>query len=129
LVITIELARYGFWLAQRQLLLGPARRSPEEDKADRIARRIPRHHARWCARAAGHPILRRRDRHRDDPADILLVERGNRLAVDPSGRQMEQQIDRPRQPEAGQGLGQLRTDAFQRFDLGEQRIENIGPHH
>ncbi|KAK0359444.1 hypothetical protein LTR94_031283, partial [Friedmanniomyces endolithicus] len=51
-----------------------------------------------------------------------------RHAVDPAGRQMEQQVDDPRNAQPVQRLGQRRADALERLYLGEQRIEDIGSH-
>ena len=37
-------------------------------------------------------------------------------------------VDHPQEIEALEQLGELRTDAFQRLCLREQRIEDFGPH-
>ena len=49
-------------------------------------------------------------------------------ALDRAGRQMVGKVDRARQVEPRQRLGDARPDALQRFDFGEQGIEDFGPH-
>lgn len=44
------------------------------------------------------------------------------------GRQMKGDIDHAGDAQAFERLGKPRPDAFQRRDLGEQRIEDIGTH-
>jgi hypothetical protein len=128
LIILFELARNGARLAQREKLLGVARIGAEEDQSDRIAGRIERDDARRRARRAADAIFGRRDGDGDDRAGIGGIERGHRLAIDPAGGEVEDEIDRALQPEPGQRLGERGADAFQGLHFGEQRIENIGAH-
>ena len=47
---------------------------------------------------------------------------------DRAGRQMVEQVDDPGQAELLELLGDLRPNALQRLDLGEQRVEDLGAH-
>jgi hypothetical protein len=64
----------------------------------------------------------------DHPADIRLVEPVDPLAVDPADRNVKQQVDDAGEAELGERLHQLRPDALQRLDLGEQRVEDVRAH-
>ena len=48
--------------------------------------------------------------------------------LDRAGRQMVEQVDDAGQVEPLELLGDLRPDALQRLHLGEQRVEDVGPH-
>ena len=61
-------------------------------------------------------------------ADVGLVQFRHRLAIEPAGGEMEQEVNRTLEAETRQGLGQAGADTLQRLHFGEQRIENIGAH-
>ena len=57
-----------------------------------------------------------------------LIEIGNRMAADEAFGQVIGEILEPRQAELLERLHQLRPDAFERLDFGEQGIESLGAH-
>ena len=118
LPVKLELTRHQLRLAQWQQLAGIAGVVPEIGQAQIIARVVDSMDTQRSAHAALLVI----DGRHDDPD--LRPRQGIVEPVDPrahhrSGRQMEQDVDHPRQPQSRQRLGQSRTDAFEHLDFGE----------
>ena len=64
----------------------------------------------------------------DDLARRGVVEPVDAVARHDAGRQVKQHVDRARESQFLERLGDGRADALQRGDLGEQRVEQVGPH-
>ena len=86
------------------------------------------------ARPAGTFLLDVREDHERDyariaaPAGVGDVHLGDGEAVRPAGGEVEQDVGDAAQGQALERLGELRADALEALDGGEQRIEEIGPH-
>ena len=122
----IELADDGALLVQRQLLLRPGR-VVEEGQGQRVVVAVAGKDAKRRLARTG-PDLDRRDVEHDDPPEQRRAGGGRSNPIDRPGRQMIGKIDRPREVEPGQRLGDARPNALQRLDFGEQGIEDVGPH-
>ena len=92
-----------------------------------VALYVDRVHIHGAARAA-LAVLYRCHNDGDRLARHCLVEAFDAMARDAARRQMEQDIDNARQPEAFERLGQRRSDAFENGNLSEQRVEQVGAH-
>ena len=128
--IGFELARHGARLAQRQLLLRPAG-IVEIDQRDRVAGGCRRRRsasargpsaARACRTGSG-----RRSRCARS-ATASSARRAHPLDRSRSADGRARSIDPASMPSLASSLATLRPDALQRLDLGEQGIEDFGPH-
>jgi len=127
LAVAVELARDEPWLADRVLLLRPARIA-EISERHIIAARIHRVDAHGTARPRRLPVFARSERDGDDAAHICGIEPLHALAVDPAGREVKQQVDDAREAEPLQRLHQLRPDPLQNLHFGEERVEQLRAH-
>ena len=118
LAVKLELTSHQLRLTQRQQLAGIAGVVPEIGQAQIIPRAVDSVHPQGSAHAA---LLIVDGRH-DDPdlrAGHRVIEPVHPRANHRSGRQMEQDVDHPRQPQSRQRFGQCRADAFEHLDFGE----------
>ena len=128
LAVQVEATRHDFRLADGQQLLHPTRIAAEIDERDAVPGRVLRPHARRAARGGRDAVLLHGQRDGDHPPRIRHHQFVPRETVDMAGRQMKGDIDHARDAQAFERLGEAGPDAFQRRDLGEQRIEDIGTH-
>jgi hypothetical protein len=125
--IGFEFARNRPHLPDRQAPLRPAW-VVEIDEADGVAVAVGGKHALRPAPRTAFASLERLQVE-DHVAVEQVGARGRRAhPLDCAGRQMVQQVDEAAEAELFQQLGDLRPDAFQRLHLGEQRVEDFGPH-
>ncbi len=127
LAIGFELAGDGFRHAHRQLFLRPAG-IVEVDQADRVARAVRGKHPQRPPARARFAQLERRQLENDIVPEQRRARRGRAHPLDRPGRQMIKQVNGAGQAELREQFPDLRPDALQRLDLGEQRIEDFGAH-
>ena len=103
----------------------PAEPCQRADIANRILRQHP---VRPTAPSPRGAVFDGSERNNHLLALAAGIEIGNRLAADEPFGQVVRDILHPRQAELFERLHQLRPDAFQRRDFGEQRVESLGAH-
>src|SRR3546814_18088485 len=88
-----------------------------------IARAVDRLDPEGRARRSARAIVLRGHVDDDRLARLRLIEPVDRNARDEAGRQVEQQVDPAFEPQPGQRLGELRPDAL---EVGQRGQEPIG---
>jgi hypothetical protein len=97
-------------------------------RADIARRVLCQHTIRPAASGARAAVFDGSERNDHLLALVAVVEIGNRApAYEAFGQVIGHVLD-PREPEPFKRLQQLRPDALQRLDFGEQRIESLGAH-
>ena len=118
LPVNFQLAGHQFRFAKREELAGVAGMIAEIGQAQIVARAVDGLHPQRPAHA---PLLILDRRH--DDADLRarqrIVEPLHACPHDRSGRQMEQDVDYPREAQPCQRLGQSGAYTLQRLDFGE----------
>ena len=128
LPVLVEPPRDPALLAQRQLLLAPARIAPEvSDRADIASRILRQHPQRPSARRSA--IIDRGQRDHDIVADTRFIEIGHRAAFHEAVGQMIREILDPGQPEPLERARQRGADALEVVGGNKQGVKPLGTHH
>src|SRR3546814_10496870 len=93
-----------------------------------IARAVDRLDPEGRARRSARAIVLRGHVDDDRLARLRLIEPVDRNARDEAGRQVEQHVDHAFEPQPGQRLGELRPDALEVGQRGQERVEDFGSH-